>query len=109
MHKLVFPFKDMTHGTDYSEGFPKGDKIVKLSFFGSPGTYIAETPLTSTKALPRISLEEMNLLSHIDYATSSYHLIKVQVFYDLFVYSQVVHNCGHGFSKRLNPAGVYCF
>ena len=25
----------MTHGIDYSEGFPKGDKIVKLSFFSS--------------------------------------------------------------------------
>ena len=51
----------------------------------------------------------MNLLSHVDYATSSCHLIKVHVIYDLIVYSQVVLNRGHGFSKRLNPAGVYRF
>ena len=33
----------------------------------------------------------------------------VQVLDDLRIRSQVVRNCGHGFSKRLNPAGVYNF
>ena len=46
--------------------FHKGDKIVKLSFFGLPWTNSnQEPPLISTKALPQITLEEMNLLTQV--------------------------------------------
>ena len=45
--------------------FHKGDKRVTF-IFGSQRTICNQKQLISTKALPRISLEEMNLLSHVD-------------------------------------------
>ena len=46
--------------------FHKRDKIVNL-IFGSHRTHSNHfSSLISTKALPRITLEEMNLLSHFE-------------------------------------------
>ena len=54
----------MSHGIDYSEYFSKGDKMVNL-IFGSHRTHSNHfSTLIFTKALPRITLEEMNLLTH---------------------------------------------
>ena len=62
----------MNHGIDYSKGFLKGDKIVKLlSSVHIEPIVIRNHHSFSTKALPRITLEEMNLLTHVEVATSS--------------------------------------
>ena len=63
---------------------------------------------SSTKALPRITLEEMTLLTHVVVATFSCQIfIKLKLSMISYIHSQGDHNHGHGFSKRLNPTGVY--
>ena len=61
----------------------------------------------STKAPPRIILEEVNLAFLSGTFSTQVLIIPFKLFYDLIVLSQVVRNRGHGFSKRFNPAGVY--
>ena len=56
----------MTHGIDYSEGFFERGKRVNFPSSVLLEPNISQKPsLISTKALPQITLEEMNLLTHI--------------------------------------------
>ena len=61
----------------------------------------------SSKAPPRITLEEAHLAVVSGTSSTQFLIIPLKLFYDLTFTSQVVHNRGHGFSKRFNPAGVY--
>ena len=61
----------------------------------------------SSKAPPRITLEEAHLAFVSGTSSTQFLIIPFTLFYDLTFTSQVVHNRGHGFSKRFIPAGVY--
>ena len=67
--------------------FWKRDNRVTF-IFGSQRTICNQKQLISTKALPRITLEEMNLLPTVDYATSSCQfLIKSRFMFSMILSS----------------------
>ena len=93
----------------YSEYFYKGvrEYHYHLSVLGEPTHKHHHS--SHTKALPRLTLEEMNL--YLTVVMQPLAAISIRLIFSMVSYirSQVVHNRGHGFSKRFNPAGVYYF
>ena len=63
----------------------------------------------STKAPPRITLEEVNLAFLSGTFSTQFLIIPFKLFYGLIVLSQVVHNRGHDFSKRFTLQGCTMF
>ena len=86
--------------------FHKGEKRVNISSSVLVEPTCNHHHSSHTKALPRLTLEEMNLYHKFIIQPLAAITIRLK-FSMTYIRSQVVHNRGHGFSKRLNPAGVY--
>ena len=88
--------------------FHKGDKRVNFSSSVLIEPTCSQNHSSQPKALPRIPLEEMNL--YLMFIMQPLAAISIRLRFSMVSYirSQVVHNRGHGFSKRLTLQGLAC-
>ena len=108
LHKADFIYENITQRHRLFRAFFKRGKEITLSFITLLIINHHQPCTCSSKAPPRITLEEVNLAFLNGTSSTQFLIIPFKLFYDLIVLSQVVRNRGHGFSKRFNPAGVHC-
>ena len=109
LHKTDFIYRNITPWHRLIRVFPKGVRSNSslLSPFSSSTTIYHCT--CSTKAPPRITLEEANLAFLSSTFSTQVVIIPFKLFYGLIVLSQVIRNRGHGFSKRFTLQGCTMF
>ena len=109
LHKADFIYGNITQWHRLFRVFLK--EVRSNSFLWSPfsTSTIINHCTCSTKAPPRITLEEVNLAFLSGTFSTQFLIIPLKLFYDLIVLSQVVLNRGHGFSKRLTLQGCTMF
>jgi len=107
LHKADFIYENMTQWHRLFRVFLREVRSNFLLWSPSSSSTTINHSTCSSKAPPRITLEEAHLAFMSGTSSTQFLIIPLKLFYDLWIRHQVVHNRGHGFSKRFIPAGVY--
>ena len=104
LHKADFIYENITQRHRLFRVFPK--EVRSNSFFHHL-THHQPLYLFIKGTSPNHPRGSQPYIREIGTSSTQVLIIPLKLFYDLRICHQVVHNRGHGFSKRFIPAGVY--